>query len=96
MVRRFGLGLAAGLLVFVLINLLVAHLRSDCGLLALLGRSPCADDIRRAGWPWLFLEQGGFIARHTFLPLALAGDVVVGLIFGVVTGRLALIGWRAE
>ena len=59
MTRRHIFGFAIGLLFFVAINLLSAHLRSDCGLLAVFERDACADDIARAGWPFAFYEQGG-------------------------------------
>jgi hypothetical protein len=49
MTRRHIFGFAIGLLFFVAINLLSAHLRSDCGLLAVFERDACADDIARVG-----------------------------------------------
>ena len=89
MQRRFWMGVGLGLLAFAVINLLVAHLRSDCGLPALLGLSGCADDIRRAGWPLLFMEQGGFIGLSTFSPPALLADL------GVALAVSAALGWAA-
>jgi hypothetical protein len=38
MTKRFTIGFGIGLLIFVALNLLSAHLRSDCGLLAVFGR----------------------------------------------------------
>lgn len=75
--RRLASGFLIGLAVFVLINLLSAHLASDCGLPALFGRDPCADDIARAGWPLRFYEEGGLDYRRTFDPSALALDLVL-------------------
>lgn len=90
MQRRFLIGLGVGLVVFLAINLLFAHLRSDCGLPALFGLSNCADDIRRAGWPFLFMEQGGFIGLSTFSLPALLADL------GVALAASAALGWAAE
>ena len=60
MTKRFAIGFFSGLLIFLAINLTIAHLSSDCGLPAVFGRDACADDIARAGWPMLFYEEGGF------------------------------------
>lgn len=90
-VRFFG-GFVAGLLLFLVINLLVAHLRSDCGLPALLGRAGCADDIRRAGFPLLFLEQGGLSGRALLDAGALLIDALAGLVLALVAGLLW--AWR--
>ncbi|HEX9386018.1 MAG TPA: hypothetical protein VF918_06830 [Anaerolineales bacterium] len=38
MPKRFAIGFSIGLLIFLTVNLLSAHLASDCGLLALIGR----------------------------------------------------------
>jgi len=86
---RFWIGFGLGLAAWLAINLLVAHLRSDCGLPALFGASACADDIRRAGWPFLFLEQGGFIGLSTFSLPALLADL------GVALAAAAALGWVA-
>src|SRR5262245_30869314 len=80
MTRRFIIGFAAGLLLFAIINLLSAHLASDCGLPAVFGRDACADDIARAGWPFRFYEEGGFAYRFEFnLPVLLV-DLSIGII----------------
>ncbi len=89
MQRRFWIGFGLGLLAFAALNLLAAHLRSDCGLPALFGLSNCADDIRRAGWPFLFMEQGGFIGLSTFSLPALLADL------GVALAASAALGWVA-
>jgi hypothetical protein len=74
-----------GLLSFVALNALVAHLRSDCGLLALLKlRRTCFDDISRAGFPLQFYERGGYAYRQVFDPLAMAIDINSGVALGVV------------
>ena len=75
-------------MLFLALNLLVAHFRSDCGLAAVLGRSYCADDIRRAGFPLQFLEQGGFGGRALFDPGALLIDCLVGLGLAAAAGVL--------
>lgn len=89
--RRFVVGFAAGLVLFLAANLLAAHLRSDCGLMAVLGRSGCADDIRRAGFPLLFWEAGGFDGRSYFEPAMLLLDLACG---AVLSGMLGLIATR--
>ena len=87
---RFLLGFAAGLIVFAGLNLLAAHLRSDCGLPAVLGMAHCADDIRRAGFPFVLWEEGGFAFRHIFSPTLLAADVSLALAVS------AAAGWAAQ
>lgn len=78
--RQLCYGLFAGLLVFSLINVLAAHLMSDCGLPALLGWAACNDDIVRAGWPLKFYEEGG-IAFHSFYSsYVLVEDMVIGIL----------------
>src|SRR5262245_22091838 len=73
--RWFVIGFVATSLVFLLANIVVAHLRSDCGIWAVIGLwlprwSVCSDDIVRVGFPFLVLEQGGFCYRSIFDPLA--------------------------
>jgi len=68
MTRRFAIGFTIGLLAFILINLFSTHLSSDCGLPAVFERDACADDIARAGWPFLAGGLGGFIARTKSAP----------------------------
>jgi phosphate/sulfate permease len=86
MKRPFLSGFLIGLLIFVLLNLVAAHLRSDCGLAAVFGFSHCADDISRAGFPVVFYEQGGF-AYHSMLdPVRFIVDAVIGLVFAVGCG----------
>jgi hypothetical protein len=79
-VKRFVISFAIGLLIFLLVNILAADLASDCGLLAVFGRDPCADDIARLGWPMQFYEAGGFAYRSNFSPLLLILDVVIGIV----------------
>ena len=59
MARRFATGFTVGFLALIALNLLSAHLASDCGLLAVFERDSYADDIARAGWPFRFYERGG-------------------------------------
>lgn len=84
--RRASVGFLLGLLLFVALNALVAHWRSDCGLLALLKlrRTHCFDDISRAGFPLQFYERGGYAYRLIFDPVAMMIDISSGLAFGVV------------
>ena len=77
-----------GLILFILLNLAVAHVRSDCGLAAVFGVSGCADDIVRIGFPFQVIERGGFIARNTFDSMALAGDALVAIAVSAAAGML--------
>jgi hypothetical protein len=87
--RTFLNGFLIGLLSIILINMLAAHLLSDCGLPALLGTDFCADDISRAGFPLVFFEQGGFAYRSIFnLPYLLL-DLFVGLDLAIISGFIA-------
>jgi hypothetical protein len=87
--RTFLNGFLIGLLLFILVNILAAHLLSDCGLPALLGTDFCADDIARAGFPLIFFEEGGFAFRSIFnLPYLLL-DIFIGLDFATLCGFIA-------
>jgi hypothetical protein len=86
--KHFLTGSLLGLLAFLLINLLAAHLASDCGLPALFGSDACADDITRAGWPLTFYEEGGFAYRQTFEPLPLLVNLATGLVVATLSGWL--------
>jgi hypothetical protein len=85
-VRQFLVGFIAGIMVFTGLNLLAAHLRSDCGLPAILGMARCADDIRRAGFPFIFWEEGGFAYRQIFQPAILAVDLGLALAVSAAAG----------
>jgi len=89
--RPFLTGFILTLLLFLVVNLLAAHLQSDCGLPAFFNLSGCADDIRRAGLPFLFYEEGGFAYRNIFRVDAFAGDIVCGLVLSVLGGAAAQI-----
>lgn len=86
MKSRFAFGFAIGLMLFLLINLFAAHLASDCGLPALIGLDSCADDITRAGWPFRFYEDGGFVYRQNFSLLSLLINLATGLAMASITG----------
>lgn len=87
--RVFLKGFLIGLFIMILVNILAAHLLSDCGLPAILGVSPCADDIVRAGFPLVFFEQGGFAYRSIFnLPYLLL-DILFGIGFAGISGIVA-------
>ena len=87
--RAFLNGILIGLFIFILANLLAAHLLSDCGLPALLGRDTCADDIARAGFPLIFFEEGGFAFRSIFNLPYLFFDIFIGLDFAFLSGLVA-------
>jgi hypothetical protein len=89
MKRAFLNGFLIGLLIFIVANLLAAQLFSDCGLPAVLGLSRCADDISRAGFPLVFMEEGGFAYRQVFNPTYFFLDIFIGLDFAVVSGFVA-------
>ena len=87
--RTFRNGILIGLLSIFLINILAAHLLSDCGLPALLGVDFCADDIARAGFPLVFFEQGGFIPHSSFNLPNLFLDLFIGIVFSISCGFIA-------
>jgi len=95
------MGFSLGLLIFIALNLLSAHLASDCGLLALIGRDApwhrlqgpgqvCADDIARAGWPLQFYEEGGFAYHRHFNLSFLLINLGIGVAFAFLSGWLFL------
>ncbi len=86
MKRPFLKGFLIGLLIFIFANLLVAHLRSDCGLGAVFGLARCSDDIVRAGFPLTFYEEGGFAYRYMLDPVRIYTDVIIGLVFSFCVG----------
>jgi hypothetical protein len=86
MTRRFDIGFAVRLSIWIAINLLSAHLSSDCGLLAVFERDACADDIARSGWPFRFYERGGIDYRYNFEPSVLALDLGIAVVFALVMG----------
>lgn len=88
MTKRFTIGFVVGLLAIIGINLLAAHLASDCGLLAVFGQDACADDIVRAGWPLQFYEEGGFAYRSEFNAASLIINVFTAVGVSLVTGWL--------
>lgn len=87
--RAFLYGFLIGLFIFVLANVIAAHLLSDCGLPAILGVDSCADDISRAGFPLAFFEQGGFAFRSVFILTNLLLDGLFGLLFSAACGFTA-------
>ncbi|MBK8418490.1 MAG: hypothetical protein IPL17_06495 [Anaerolineales bacterium] len=84
--RAFLHGMLIGLLLFILANLLAAHLLSDCGLPSVFGMDFCADDIARAGFPLIFFEEGGFSYRSILNLPYLFLDIFIGLDFAIVCG----------
>jgi len=83
--QPFSKGFFIGLLIFILANLLAAHLLSDCGLPALLGLDLCADDIVRAGFPFVFFEQGGFAYHSVFNRPFLILDLFLAVGFALIS-----------
>ena len=84
--RRFWAGFLIGLVLFLAVNLLAAHLLSDCGLPSVFGADACSDDIARAGFPVVFYEKGGF-AEHSLLDKGSLGlDLLVGITFSTILG----------
>ena len=88
MKRAFINGVLIGLLIFLLANLLAAHLLSDCGLPAVFRVDRCSDDIARAGWPLQFYEEGGFVFHLEFKPLFLIFNMWIGILLALVCGWL--------
>jgi hypothetical protein len=91
--RTFAIGAIAALLIFLAANVLAAQLQSDCGLRGMLGIAGCADDIRRAGFPLVFWEEGGFAYRNIFSTGALAADICVGVVVSLAAGWAAQRLW---
>lgn len=88
--RAFWLYFAIALGTFIALNVLVAHMRSDCGLPGLLGIAGCSDDISRFGFPLPVGESGGFAYREVFDLPALLADILIGLaaaVFAGIAGR---------
>ena len=84
--RPFLAGFLIVLAAFVAVSALDAHLRSDCGLLVFFKLRRCYDDIRRAGFPLQFYEEGGLAYRKEFNPLFLGCDIAIGLTLSLLGG----------
>ncbi len=87
--RRFILGCAAGILLFLGINALAAQRMSDCGLAAVFQMDACNDDIVRVGWPVKFYEEGGFDYHRGFNTLAMWMDIGLSLSVSAAVGWIA-------
>ena len=94
MKKQFFTGFLVGLLLFVAINLLAAHLLSDCGLPSVIGMGHCADDITRAGWPLQFFEEGGFAYHRNFNSPNLFLDIFIGFGLAFISGFV--VRWLAS
>lgn len=92
--RPFLAGFILTLLLFLAANLLAAHLQSDCGLPAFFNMAGCADDIRRAGFPLQFYEDGGFAYRQNVDMAAFVIDAVIGLALATAAGLAAGRLWK--
>lgn len=84
--RPFLKGFLIGLSAFILLNILAAHLFSDCGMPAVLGLLGCSDDIVRVGFPFIFWEEGGIAFRSSFQPFILILDLILGIGLALVFG----------
>src|SRR6266566_5920136 len=82
-VKRFATGFLLVLLAFGVANFISYYVRTDM--------PGAADAIRRAGFPFLVWEEGGFAYRNHFSQAALLGDIAVAVCLGSVAG-VAL--WR--
>jgi hypothetical protein len=77
--RTFAFAFVCTLGLFIGINLVAAHVQSDCAIAGVLGVPFCNDDIRRLGFPLLVWEEGGFAYRNIFDVTALILDIGIGL-----------------
>lgn len=75
---------------FLVLNLLAAHVMSDCGLPAVLGIDRCSDDIVRVGWPLPFFEQGGLAFHSSYDPSGLADDLILGALGALLIAVLSV------
>ena len=87
--HSFAIGFLGTLSVFIILNLLLAHIQSDCGLLGLLNLAGCSDDISRAGFPLRVWETGGFAFHQEFNWLALIIDIIIALTISIGIGLAA-------
>ena len=94
MKKQFIAGFVWGLLLFIILNLVAAHLASDCGLATFSPSSACADGIARLGWPLQFYESRGFMYQQSFNLLYLIMDIAIGLALAAGMGWLFSRGKR--
>ena len=87
--HHFLVGFAAGLVLFVIANLVAIEFLSDCGLAAAFGLARCADDIVRIGFPMIVSQFGGLVFRETFYPDALLVDLIAALALSLAFGFAA-------
>jgi hypothetical protein len=80
--KRFAIGFLAVLLAFAAANFISYYVRTDM--------PGAADAIRRAGFPFLVWEDGGFVYRHHFSHLALWGNIAVAAFLSALAGVLLL------
>lgn len=78
--KRLAIGFLSVLLVFAAANFVSYYVRTDM--------PGAADAIRRAGFPFLVWEDGGFVYRHHFSHWALWGNIAVAAFLGTVAGVL--------
>ena len=84
--ERFLTGFAVGRFAFMPINVISAHLKSCCGLLAVFERETCANDVALPGWPLTFDERDGLDYLFELDPHSLFMDLAMGVIVEVLYG----------
>ena len=74
------MGFLVVLLAFGVANVISYYVRTDM--------PGAADAIRRAGFPFLVWEEGGFVYRYHFSHVALLGNIAIAVCLGSVVGVL--------
>lgn len=94
--RHFVSGFVIGITVFVIANIISAHVRSSVGIGAILGIIGADDDIRAVGFPLLFWKTGGF-ANHTYFSLqSLIINLMVAEVVSALLGLIFYITFRSK
>lgn len=97
--QKFFIGFGLAVLGVVTLNLLAAHVQSDCGIRAVIGlwipsMRFCSDDIVRVGFPFRVIEEGGVAFRSMFDSSALTADIVVALAASLAVGWITRQVWK--
>lgn len=87
------------MIAFSAVNLMAAHVQSDCGIRAVIGLwipsfKYCADDIVRVGFPFRVIEEGGVAFRSMFDSSALTADMVIVLAASLAVGWITRRAWK--
>ena len=83
--KRFAIVFLLVLLAFGVTNVISYYVRTDM--------PGAADAIRRAGFPFLVWEEGGFAYRYHFSHAALWGNIAVAL---CLSSTAAVLVWRVS